>query len=115
MENKEKHTSKMEKPEANLVVPKTNFDPEGGPIYHPAIGKGAFWGGLAGGILVGLLAWLVASGVWPVVGLGQLSSGSYGAAAFLGFLIGSALGGLAGSFIGMNKMFREHRKSYRGL
>lgn len=113
MDNNEKHKSKMEKPEANLIVPKTVFDPEGGPIYNPAIGTGAFWGALVGVILIGALAWLLASGAWPVVGLGQLPSGSYGAAAFLGFLIGSFLGGLTGSYIGRNKMFHEYRKSYR--
>lgn len=111
MEIKVKRNDHMQKPEANLVVPKTNYDPEGGPVYHPAIGKGAFWGGLVGGILIGTLAWLIASGAWPVVGLGQLASGSYGAAAFLGFLIGSGIGGLIGSFIGMNKMFKDHRKN----
>ncbi|WP_299761259.1 hypothetical protein [uncultured Pontibacter sp.] len=112
-ENNHKKHQNSKMTDGDLLVSTLNTDPEGGPIYHPAIGKGAFWGGLVGGVLVGTLAWLVASGVWPVVGLGQMAAGSYGAAAFMGFVLGSAVGGLIGSFMGISHMFRQHRKYSR--
>ncbi|ARS38145.1 hypothetical protein [Pontibacter actiniarum] len=111
--NQQKHQM-SQMTDGDLLVPTLNTDPEGGPVYHPAIGKGALWGGLIGGVLVGALAWLVAAGVWPVVGLGQMAGGSYGAAAFMGFVLGSAVGGLIGSFIGINRMFRQYRR-HRGM
>lgn len=96
--------------EGDLLIATLNVDPEGHPIYHPSIGRGALWGGLIGGILVGVVAWLVAAGWWPVVGLGQMAAGSYGAAAFMGFVIGSAAGGLLGSFIGLRHMLKQHHR-----
>ncbi|MEX2336807.1 MAG: hypothetical protein WD555_06015 [Fulvivirga sp.] len=110
MQHDQQHQQKSMMTEGDLLVPFQNKDPEGGPVYHPAIGKGALWGGIIGGILIGALAWLVASGAWPVVGLGQMAAGNYGAAAFMGFLMGSAVGGLTGSFIGINRMLKNHQK-----
>lgn len=98
------NTPNMNRNEDDLLIPVVNHDPEGKPVYHPAIGKGALGGGLVGGILISLLAWLVASGVWPVEGLGQLSAGGRGAASLMGFIIGSAMGGLAGSLSGLAYM-----------
>ncbi|NJW55052.1 hypothetical protein, partial [Salinimicrobium oceani] len=45
-------------------------------------------------------------GSWAVVGLGQMSAGNRGPGAFLGFLVGSGIGGLLGAILGMRKMFR---------
>ncbi len=99
-ENKNKH----EKPDAQLLVPLVDHDPEGRLIYHPAIGRGTIWGGLIGGIIFGLLAWLVAEGAVPICGLGQLGAAGNGPAAFLGFSIGSGIGGLVGAVLGMRQL-----------
>ena len=53
---KQQHQQKSMMTEGELLVPIQNYDPEGGPVYHRAIGKGALWGGLIGGILFGALA-----------------------------------------------------------
>lgn len=110
MEKDKQSQQKNNKPEADLIVPTRDLDPEGKPIYHPAVGRGALWGGILGGILLGLVGWLVGSGIWPVAGLGQISSGSPGSAAFFGFVFGSGFGGLAGSINGLKYMLinQEH-------
>lgn len=104
----QQHQQQMkEKMNADALVPVQEFDPMGKRVYHPAIGKRALWGALTGGLIIGFLFWMVASGTWPVKGLGQLSSANYGAAAFMGFVIGSALGALAGSLSGLKHMLRS--------
>lgn len=106
--HRQKEQEKNHTPEADLVVPVVNNDPEGNPIYHPAIGSRALWGGLLGGVIVALLVWLIGSGVWPIVGLGQLASATPGVTAYFGFVIGSAIGGLAGGLSGLRYMLMNH-------
>lgn len=115
MANKE-HQADQKKdhsPEADFVIPVVNHDPQGNPIYHPAIGIRAFWGALIVGILCGSLAWLIASGTWPVTGLGQMASATPGVATYMGFVIGSAAGGLFGSLNGLRHMlvYQKYRSS----
>lgn len=107
MDNKE-----VNKMGGDLLVPMTNNDPEGNPVYHPMIGKGALWGGIIGGVLIGFVFWMIADGAWAVVGLGQLSSGGRGPAAFMGFCIGSGIGGLIGATMGIFKMLRIQKKNH---
>ncbi|MGK7391520.1 MAG: hypothetical protein ACNS60_14290 [Candidatus Cyclobacteriaceae bacterium M2_1C_046] len=101
MDNKE-----INKMGGDLLVPMTDNDPNGNPVYHPMIGKGTLWGGIIGGILIGFVFWMIADGAWAVVGLGQLSSGGRGPAAFVGFCIGSGIGGLIGAVAGIIFMIK---------
>lgn len=107
--NEQQQQHMMKKMDADLLLPVQDYDPEGKRIYHPAIGKRAFWFGLIGGVIIAFVFWMVASGHWPVTGLGQMSSAQYGAAAFMGFAIGSAIGGLMGSLSGLGVMLREEK------
>lgn len=100
---------KMKKPEADFVLPETNLDPHGNLFYDPAIPKGATIGAVAGGIILGLVAWMMADGAWAIEGLGQLGAGNRGSGTFLGFVTGSAIGGLFGSLIGIRKMLQKKK------
>lgn len=105
-EDKKKH-QEMKKTDADLLIPVQDYDPTGKRVYSPAILKKALIGALTAGFLIALLFWLVASGNLPVTGLGQISSADYGAAAFFGFVTGSAVGGLAGSISGIRDMLHS--------
>ena len=98
---------KMNKPDADRLIRKTNKDPHGARFYHPVIHRAAIAGAVAGGIIVGVVFWLIAKGVIPVEGLGQLAAGSLGAAAFFGFAGGSAAGGFIGGIYGIFVMQKK--------
>ena len=100
----DKRTEDINKMGGDLLIPMTNIDPDGNPVYHRKIGTGALWGGLIGGLFVGFIFWMIADGAWTVAGLGQMTSGGRGPAAFVGFSIGSGLGGLAGAVTGIFHM-----------
>ena len=42
-------------------------------VYDPIIGKLTLWIGLATALVLGIVAYLVATGVWPIAGLGQFA------------------------------------------
>lgn len=86
------------------IVGTTNQGPHGKPVYHPAILHYALWGTLIGGILFGLFLYLLAEGILPIAGLGQLAAGGEAPATFLGAGFGIALGGVIGGLIGMRKL-----------
>jgi hypothetical protein len=102
---KQEH-KQMTKPDADRLISITNFDPNGNRIYHSIIKKGAIYGAVTGGILMGIVGYLLADGTWAIEGLGQMAAGGNDAATFFGFTVGSALGGLTGSLVGMYQMFR---------
>jgi hypothetical protein len=106
----EEKDKKMKKPSADFIIERTNRDPHGNLIYDPSMLSLAVVGAIIGGITVGFIAWMVADGAWAVVGLGQMSAGNRGPAAFLGFVIGSGIGGLFGSIMGIYRALRENRK-----
>lgn len=97
----------MKKPDADRLIKNTNFDPHENQFYHPTILRNAIVGAIIGGIITGALVWMIAKGVLPVEGLGQVASPGLGAAAFFGFITGSAIGGLIGSVYGIFAMLRE--------
>lgn len=119
MDSQKKQHEPHKKPSPDLVLETTNRDPHGNLFYHPSIFTFAVVGAIVGGLIVAFLAWMVADGSWAVVGLGQISSGNRGPGAFFGFVVGSGIGGLLGSVMGIRKMLRlppqrhkenQHRK-----
>ena len=98
------------KTEKDLIVGNTNYDPEGSLVYDPIIGKLTLWIGLATAIALGIVAYLVATGVWLVGGLGQFAAAGSSVAVFTGFSVGFALGGLAGALIGISKMKKKEQQ-----
>jgi hypothetical protein len=97
----------MKKPDADRLIKKTNKDPEGSMFYHPSILHNTIAGAVTGGIIIGAIAWMMAKGIIPVEGLGQMAASGIGAAAFLGFVTGSAIGGLIGSVYGIFAMLKK--------
>lgn len=96
---------KNKKPGPDRVIETIDRDPHGNLFYHPSIFSFAVVGAVIGGLILAFGGWMVADGSWAVVGLGQMSSGNRGPGAFLGFVIGSGIGGLTGGVLGMRKMF----------
>jgi len=106
MEHEKKKHSPSKKPAPDLMLETTDRDPHGNLFYHPSILKFALIGAVIGGAIMAFVGWMVANGNWAVVGLGQISAGNNGPAAFFGFVVGSGAGGLFGAICGMRKMFR---------
>jgi hypothetical protein len=107
---KKKDQNKMEKPGADFILSKPDHDPHGKIFYHPVLPKYALTGAVAGGVILGIVAWLLASGIIAVEGLGQIAAGGKDAAVFLGFISGSALGGLVGGILAIYFMSRNKGK-----
>lgn len=97
----------------DLIVGNTDYDPEGNLVYDPIIGKLTLWVGLATAVTLGIIAYLVATGVWPLAGLGQFAAAGSSVAVFTGFSVGFALGGLTGGLIGIGKMKSKSRRKQR--
>lgn len=89
--------------EENLLVENLDETYEG-RIYHRSLGVYALAGFLAGGIILGFIAYLISTGSLPVSGFGQFSASGTAPAVTVGFGIGSAVGALAGGIIALNKL-----------
>lgn len=87
-----------------VVVPLVDESPAGRVVYHPSIGRFALAGAVVGAFLLGLLAWLVASGVWPLRDVGQIAASGPPVGTFTGAGIGAALGALAGALAAMYRL-----------
>lgn len=107
---KQNEKQKMKKPEPDLMLERTNRDPHGQLFYHPSMLSMALTGAIIGGVLLGVIAWMVADGAWSVVGLGQMSAGNRGPGAFFGFVVGSGIGGLFGGLLGIRSTLRENKR-----
>lgn len=100
-----------ERREEDLIVGYTNEGPMGLPIYDPVILNTAAIGALLIGVLLGVISFLVARGVWPIQDFGQFSASQDWVAAITGGGVGIAIGGLAGALLGLNRMLKKHKKS----
>lgn len=98
------------KTDEDLIVGNTNYDPEGNLVYDPIIGKLAIWAGIATALLLGILSYLVATGIWPIQGFGQFAAAGPAVAVFTGTSVGLALGGLTGALIGLSKMIKKNKR-----
>lgn len=98
------------KTDQDLIVGNSNYDPEGNLVYDPIIGKLALWIGIGTALLLGILSYLVAMGIWPVQNLGQFAAAGPAVAVFTGGSLGLATGGLTGALIGLSKMVKKNRK-----
>lgn len=100
----------------DLIVGKTDYDPMGNMIYEAKFGKLTLWCAVAGGILLGVLAYLIASGTMPIRDFGQFSTSGNGVATFVGTIIGVAVGGFTGSMIGLNDIvkYNENKNANNG-
>lgn len=94
------------KPGADYVLETTDRDPHGALIYHPSMLRWTVIGAIIGGVILAFVAWMVTDGAWSIVGLGQMASGNRGPGAFLGFVIGSGVGGLLGGIMAIRKVLR---------
>jgi hypothetical protein len=104
--------STTHKTDEDLIVGNTNYDPEGNLVYDPIIGKLTLWIGLATALVLGIVAYLVATGVWPIAGLGQFAAAGSSVAVFTGASVGLALGGLTGALIGIGKMKKKDKRQH---
>ena len=102
--------NEMIKSNEDLIVGKTNHDPMGNMIYDPMVGKLTLWYSLAGAIIFGVLAYLIASGIMPIRDFGQFSTSGNGVATFVGAILGVAIGGLSGSLIGLAHIVKQNRE-----
>lgn len=105
--------STTHKTDEDLIVGNTNYDPEGNLVYDPIIGKLTLWVSLATAVVLGIVAYLVATGVWPIAGLGQFAAAGSSVAVFTGASVGLALGGLTGALIGIGKMKKKNKQKQR--
>ena len=83
--------------ERRMVVPLVNELPHGRVVYDPSMLRWALAGGLAGAVLLGLLGWAVASGLWAIRDVGQFGASGPAVATFTASGVGAALGALAGA------------------
>ncbi|MDT0646444.1 hypothetical protein RM545_07070 [Zunongwangia sp. F260] len=78
-----------------------------------SVPKATWLSHVVGGVLHKFIAWMVADGVWSVVGLGQMSAGNRGQGAFFGFVEGSGIGGLFGSLLCISSTLRKNAKKIK--
>ena len=104
MKDREMHShDDREITEADLIVElrDTAF---GRVIYSRSIPRYTIVGALIGALLCGLVAWLIATGIWGVEHLGQFNASGEGWATFTGAGTGAALGGLIGSILAFRRI-----------
>ncbi len=89
--------------ESDLIVPLVDTQ-QAGRIYDSSLLRFALWGAVAGGFLLGWLAYGLAAGSLPVMGLGPFSAGGNAVAIATGGGIGMAVGALAGSLVALYRM-----------
>lgn len=90
--------------ERRIVVPLIDEPEPGRIVYGPAMLLWALSGALIGALLLGAVAWLVASGAWAVAGAGQFAAAGTGVATFTGAGAGAALGALAGALVALHRI-----------
>lgn len=95
--------------EEDIVVGYRDKNPMGFPIYKPALLHSAVIGALIGGFFLGIISYLVASGILPIQDLGQFSASLDWVAGVTGAGVGIALGGLFGGLYGLSKMIKNHK------
>lgn len=90
-----------------------NDSPHASRIYDPSLLTFGLLGALAGGLLLGWVAYAVAEGSLPVAGLGQFAAAGWGVATFTGAGVGVALGGLTGGLIALLRLPRAKRRQHQ--
>lgn len=90
--------------ERRVAVPVVDEIGPGRLVYHPSIAGGALRGGAIGAVVLGVLAWLVASGAWPWRDVGQFAASGEGVAAFTGAGVGAAAGALIGALAALFRL-----------
>nr|WKN38585.1 hypothetical protein K4G66_07705 [Tunicatimonas sp. TK19036] len=98
----------------DLVVGNTNYDPEGNLVYDPVIGRLALWTGIGTALAVGLISYLIATGLWLIPSFGQFAAAGPTVAVFTGGSVGLATGGLTGALIGLSKMVKKNKEKHPG-
>lgn len=83
---------RVDQPSSVPLVDRT----QAGRIYDRSILISAIWGGIFGGLVLGVAAYLIAAGITPIAGLGQFATGGTSPATFTGAGVGAALGALIG-------------------
>jgi hypothetical protein len=90
--------------ERRVVVPVVDEIGPGRLVYHSSIAGLAMRGGAIGAVVLGVLAWLVASGAWPWRDVGQFAAAGEGVAAFTGAGVGAAAGALTGALTALFRL-----------
>ena len=85
---------------------KAGFSDEGphAVVYKPIILNAALVGAVICGLIFGIVGYLIATGAWAIVDLGQISAPFPGTTAVTFAGVGVALGGLIGSLFGLSQM-----------
>lgn len=95
------------KREKDLLVEKVDIFLER-YIYSSDIPDGVIVGAVIGTVILGILAWLVAAGIWPMPYFGQFSASGDGVAAVVGAGVGAAIGGMIGGIIALLKLKKRN-------
>ena len=82
-------------------------------VYRPVILHAALIGALIFGVALAIAGYLIATGTWAIVDLGQISAPFPGTAAVTFGGVGMAIGGLIGGLYGLFKMLKDEKKSSR--
>jgi hypothetical protein len=90
--------------ERRVVVPLVDELPQGRVVYDHSIATLAIVGGVGGAVVLGLLAWMIASGLWAPRDLGQFAAGGPTVAIVTGTGIGVAVGALVGALIAVYRL-----------
>lgn len=73
-------------------------------VYDPALLRLALLGAALAGTLLGLAAYGLAAGLWPIAGLGQFAAAGTAPATFVGAGVGLATGALAGALVALYRL-----------
>lgn len=92
---------------------KAGFSDEGphAVVYKPVILYAAIVGAAIFGLLLGISGYLIATGSWAIVDLGQISAPFAGTTAITFAGVGVAIGGLIGSLYGLSRMLNEQHQN----
>jgi len=90
--------------ERRVTVPIVDEFEPGRVVYAASMSRLALVGALTGALALGLIAWIIASGIWSLPHVGQFGAAGPGVAAFTGAGIGAATGALAGALAALYRM-----------
>jgi hypothetical protein len=76
-------------------------------IYDPSLLHWSLWSAVAGALLLGVLGYALAAGLWTAEGLGQWAASGATVGAFTGTGIGAAAGALGGGLVALYRLPRR--------
>lgn len=89
------------------LINKFNKYPQENIYNHPIILKSTFSGAIMVGIIVALVAWIFSAGILGTEEPVKITSMNPDIFVFIGFITGSAIGGLIGNVYGIFQMLKK--------